>query len=499
MADSAIAQLQATALTARCHNSFFRQKQLKSLHDALRQDSNTVKDAIKSDTRVSEQEAAAEVALSLDLVKEQYAAINPAKDLEEEYRLSKGKDAQDQTRPWGVVYIEPQQNHTPLFSIIMALSAALAAGNCVALKLDNNLRALPSLLRTLFSQALEADTFALVSAPPSQDALATCLQVLQETQIQQPTYTQLASPQSKVIAIVDRTADLVSAAEQLVTARFAFGGSSMYAPDLVFVNEYVKQDFLEHILKFAIPYLASPEESISNGAPKSPTSGGQKLGSKTTTEALKSVESSSSWRTSVVTQGSKGAIVDLSSLSALPAKSSSPLFAVSAITSLEHAISLIDEDSESASGLLAGYYFGTPSAGKYLSQFIKADASFVNHVPYRILLGPAAPAYHSVDIDARYTKAQFTRPSPAFITASSSHVALVKSLGGKDAKKASAETLSKATQEIKEKKRAEWIAIGYFEQGILIGLGLYGIPLLTCIGTGLFFGVRAGLRRFSFI
>ena len=134
MSDSAIAQLQATALTARCQNSFFRQKQLKSLHDALRQDSNTIKDAVKSDTRVSEQEAAAEVALSLDLVQQHYASINPAKELEEEYRLSKGKDAQDQTQPWGVVYIEPQQNHTPLFSIITALSAALAAGNCIALK-----------------------------------------------------------------------------------------------------------------------------------------------------------------------------------------------------------------------------------------------------------------------------------------------------------------------------------------------------------------------------
>lgn len=136
MAGSAIAQLHATALTTRCHNSFFRQKQLKSLHDALRQNSNTIKDAIKSDTRVSEQEATAEVALSLDLVKEHYASINPSKELEEEYRLSKGQDAQDQTKPWGVVYIEPQQNHTPFFSIITALSAALAAGNCVALKVS---------------------------------------------------------------------------------------------------------------------------------------------------------------------------------------------------------------------------------------------------------------------------------------------------------------------------------------------------------------------------
>lgn len=325
------------------------------------------------------------------------------------------------------------------------------------------------------------------------------MQVLQETQVQHPSYAQLASPQSKVIAIIDRTADLVAAAEHLVTARFAFGGSSPYAPDLVFVNEYVKQEFLEHTLKFAIPYLASSSETASNGSPKSPTSSGQKLGSKTTTETLQTLENSTSWRASTVTQGSKGAVVELANLASLPAKSNSPIFAVTAITSLEHAIGLIDEDSESASGLLAGYYFGTPLAGKYLSQFVKADASFVNHVPYRLLLGPAAPAYHSIDIDARYTKAHFTRQSPAFITVAGSHAALASVLGSKDARKAAAETLSKAMQEIKEKKRATWIAIGYFEQGILIGLGLFGIPLLTCIGTGLFFGVRAGLRRFSFI
>ena len=136
MADSAIAALQATALTARCHNSFFRQKQLKALHDALRQDSNTIKDAIKSDTRVSEPEATTEVALALDLVKEHYSSINHAKELEEEYQIANGKNASNHTEPWGVVYIEPQQSHTPFYSVIAALSAALAAGNCVALKVS---------------------------------------------------------------------------------------------------------------------------------------------------------------------------------------------------------------------------------------------------------------------------------------------------------------------------------------------------------------------------
>ena len=364
------------------------------------------------------------------------------------------------------------------------------------LKLENNLRTLPTLLRTILSQAIEADTFAVVSSAPSQEALATCFQVIQETTVHKPSHLQLSSPCGKVVAIVDRTADLVSAAENLVTARFAFGGSSPYAPDLVFVNEYVKKEFLEHVLKFAIPYLASSADVESNGAPKSPSSGHQK-GSRTS-DALTTVQSSTSWRTSVVTQGSNGAIVDLSSLSVLPTKANTAIFAVSAITSLEHAISLIDDDAEAGSELLAGYYFGTPATGKYLAQFIQADLSVVNHVPYHLLLGPAAPAYHAVDVEARYTKDQFTRVSPALIKPSGPH-ALASVLSGKDSRRAAAEALSKATQEIKEKKRADSIAIGYFEQGILIGLGLYGIPLLACIGTGLFFGVRAGLRRFSFI
>ncbi|KAJ4983384.1 putative aldehyde dehydrogenase [Stagonosporopsis vannaccii] len=498
MADSALAQLHATALTARCHNAFFRQKQLKALHDGLRQESNTLTDAIKADMRVSEQEAATEVALSLDLVKEHYVSINTAKELEEEYRVANRKDASDQSKPWGVVYIEPQQSHTPLFSVVASLSAALAAGNCVVLKLENSLRSLPTLLRTLLAQSLEPDTFASIYETPSQEALATCLQVLQESQVQQPSYAQLVSPKNKVIAIIDRTADLVSAAEHLVTARFAFGGSSPYAPDLIFVNEYVKKEFLEHALKFAIPYLASSQDVASNGSPKSPTLGGQKKTSQTA-DALQTLEVSRSWRTNVITQGSTGAIVDLTNLSAISAKFNHPIFAVSAITSLEHAISLIDEDVSSKTGLLAGYYFGTPSAGKYLSQFITADVSFINYIPYRLLLGPAAPTHHSIDIDARYTTAQFTKASPAFISPASSHTALAKVLQGKESRRAAAEALGKASQEIKEKKRAEWIAIGYFEQGILIGLGLYGVPLLACIGTGLFFGVRAGLKRFSFI
>ena len=292
------------------------------------------------------------------------------------------------------------------------------------------------MLRTVLAQALESDTFAIVSSAPSEDALATCLQVLQETEVQRPTYAQLVSPHSKAIAIVDRTADLASAAEHLVTARFAFGGSSPYAPDLVFVNEFVKKDFLEHVLKFAIPYLASSDGIVSNGSPKSPTLGGQR--NLKTAEALKLLESSKSWRSNIVTQGSNGAIVDLSNLSTVPPKASQPIFAVSAITSLEHAISLIDEDADSSVGLLAGYYFGTPSAGKYLSQFIKADFSLVYHGLYQLFLGPEARAFDTIAIDSRYIKGQLARISAALIRRSTLHTTIAQVVGGNESRNSAA-------------------------------------------------------------
>jgi aldehyde dehydrogenase (NAD+) len=134
--DVAVARLQATALSARCHNALFRLKQLKSLHDTLRKNSSEIRTAIRRDTGVSESEATAEVAFALEVVKEHYAGLDWEKALEQEYRLANNKDADDERKPWGVVYIEPERTHTPVYSAIVALSAALVAGNCVALKVS---------------------------------------------------------------------------------------------------------------------------------------------------------------------------------------------------------------------------------------------------------------------------------------------------------------------------------------------------------------------------
>jgi acyl-CoA reductase-like NAD-dependent aldehyde dehydrogenase len=62
----------------------------------------------------------------------------------------------------------------------------------------------------------------------------------------------LVSPSAlRAVAVVDRSSNLKSAAAALVTARFSFGGRSSYAPDLVLVNEFVLDEFVDLVVREA--------------------------------------------------------------------------------------------------------------------------------------------------------------------------------------------------------------------------------------------------------
>jgi hypothetical protein len=112
----------------------------------------------------------------------------------------------------------------------------------------------------LLPQALDDDTFVVVECRPENAAfLSSCVQVF-GTQVndQAPKANQLISPSTaRVIALVDRTADIESAASALVSARFSFGGRSPYAPDLVLVNEFVMNDFSNAVVQKAARYFAT--------------------------------------------------------------------------------------------------------------------------------------------------------------------------------------------------------------------------------------------------
>ena len=127
-----------------------------------------------------------------------------------------------------------------------------------------------SLLRKLLPQALDDDTFAIVESRPENAAfLSSCVQVLgAQIDEQVPAANQLISPSTaRVIALVDRTADIESAASALVGARFSFGGRSPYAPDLVLVNEFILNDFSNAVAEKAARYFAKRVATNKHGVP----------------------------------------------------------------------------------------------------------------------------------------------------------------------------------------------------------------------------------------
>ena len=126
-------RLRAAAIDERLLSPYIRREQLERLFKAIQSNSQALSDAAVLENGVTKPEAAVELHLALSVVKEHWTSSDPEKDLEQEYRLAHGKDAPDSRKPFGIVYVEPCQ-HTLTYSVISVTSAAIAAGNCVLLK-----------------------------------------------------------------------------------------------------------------------------------------------------------------------------------------------------------------------------------------------------------------------------------------------------------------------------------------------------------------------------
>lgn len=53
------------------------------------------------------------------------------------------------------------------------------------------------------------------------------------------------------VAIVDRTANVDQAAQEILKSRIAFSGRSPYAPSYILVNEFVETEFLDKLRRYA--------------------------------------------------------------------------------------------------------------------------------------------------------------------------------------------------------------------------------------------------------
>ncbi|KAF7131374.1 hypothetical protein CNMCM5793_004545 [Aspergillus hiratsukae] len=467
MVSSQFSRLLAAEIDGRTQNTGYLQNEFHRLQSALSQHIDEIQDAIQKDSGNRPEEVRAELCLALKEIRTHYLTLSLEKDLEEEYRVVAGEDNAGATRGAGIVYIVPS-THTMFYSIVSALSAALAAGNCIILELTKNTMALPAVLRRILSQALDADTFAISDERTDAAFLSRVLMVSQTGSAPLAERTLLSPANARTVAVVDRTADVAAAAEALVAARFAFGGRSTYSPDIVLVNEFVMKRFVETVIQQASRYLAGP-----NGEARQGASNPRRFGP--SASLLDAAHKDAGAR--VLVSGSGWGVVEVHDRISplLTKKVQEKMLILHPVTSLDDAIDL----SNSSGTLAATYAFGSPSAAKYITQFIDASISWINHVPVDMLIGPAYPVNTAPSTATRYTPALLQVPRPQFVT-ETNNSALVKSiLDPSDATK-SANAWREALASLPSTGRRPGWRIGFFEQGLITG-GV--ITLATLVAT----------------
>jgi len=355
----------------------------------------------------------------------------------------------------------------------------------VTIQLENNLRTVSTLLRQILPAALDQDTFAIASTPiKDRNFLNSIIVVDQNTGERWPKASQIsASSQQRTVAVVDRTADLKLAARELVFARFSFGGTSPYGPDIVLVNEFVKQSFLEAVVCESV--------KLDTLIVRDQTGKWKSAATTRTREKLELLRKADP-ELSVVLHDDKHVVVDLRTRQRdiIAQVSEAPVLISHSMRSLDDAIDLIGSTSDGPA--LAAFYFGNRASAKYLAQFVDANISFVNHIPRGMLLGPAFPISQTpINPNLRYPVELFSVPRPIFIELSEHSKKLdaaLASVNNKTAQKLFAE----ATAPLAVMRRSKGGSLGFFEQAFLMNAGLILTTTAGITGIGVYWLIRHG-------
>ncbi|KFZ04648.1 hypothetical protein V501_09104 [Pseudogymnoascus sp. VKM F-4519 (FW-2642)] len=483
---SGLEQLRAAAIDGRTENVRHRQNEIQKLHLCLRENAATILSSITKDSDSGSSntslESEAEFWLTMNAVEQQYDGLDFEASIKQEYLIVTGANNQGRRIGKGVVVIRPT-THTRFYSIIVPLVTAIAAGSCTALELADTMLNVDSVLKDILPKSLDPDTFCIINATLySQEHV---FLVDQTARSNVSSVDRLCSNYSaRAIAIVDRDADIEFAAKTIVKARFSFQGTSPYSPDLIVVNEYIKDEFTEACSRYAGKFFPSMSKSIvvrNNNFLE-------------TKKALKAAEEKGEVTISGTTLFK---IVDIHDRSCPMTKMKISGYCLSIISSS----SLVDSVSISklSPDLLALYTFSDPATAKFLAQHVNAHTSFANSIPSHILVGPAAPI---TPVPApphhKYSSNMFTSPRPQYIVlpAPSSDLALIddmlsrfyEPLGQSSALvKLRGKVVGrdgKAAKILKPKNaQPQGGQLGFFEQGVLLGAGLVlSVIISTVIG-----------------
>ncbi|KAJ9130729.1 Aldehyde dehydrogenase [Pleurostoma richardsiae] len=469
-------KLQDTLADGRLANVFFRRDQLRQLRDTLLKHKDALLDGIIQDSDYAPTEAFVELYLTLSAIKSYHDELKPEEQLDEEYRVAKGRDAPDAREGVGIALITPQK-HSFVYSVIVPLAAAIAAGNCVAVVFEQTLLTLPSILSNILRESLGQDIYESTQTRP-RNVSPNCIQVIQtgDVALQTPK-TLLSSPCSLVVAIVDRTADLEEAAKTLVDARMQFRGRSPYAPDIILVNEFAKTDFLNAAARHSIRYMTEEKGSLAENHEWLNSSDAKLNGSVTTQSGIRTI-----------TSGANSSIVDIRDRALLPelGKVTQRSIRVHGVSSLDDAIEIANDLSPET--LLAVYSFGDLQTCNYLLQFTPSSAGFANWIPTELLVGPAAPEGHPLTLSTRYPSSLFTAPRPRFAKSTTAFEHLWRITdGGQTAPVAEIDLLEKI--EVERRLPVKHV-MGYFEGAVLVGLATSMTPVVVGLSALAYRGLQ---------
>lgn len=139
---------------------------------------------------------------------------------------------------------------------------------------------------------LDSDVFFTTNTKPPATFLSKCILLDQAND---------DGVDAKVVAIIDRTANISQAASIVGLSRTIFKGKSNYAPDIVLVNEFVADDFIFHLVQAVTCPMLGGKDSASPNLVKA------QVGSQSS--VMKDFEDNDGCR--VVMSGASGSIVEI--------------------------------------------------------------------------------------------------------------------------------------------------------------------------------------------
>jgi acyl-CoA reductase-like NAD-dependent aldehyde dehydrogenase len=129
MSDDTFPRIETSSLEGRALSIRFRERLFHSLYSTVKASQAIIKDAITADFGCSEHEATLEYALAVSELRLHYDSLDLKADVKRAHSL---EDLEGSTGV-GIVYVIPSKQNL-FYSVVSALAAALAAGNCVILE-----------------------------------------------------------------------------------------------------------------------------------------------------------------------------------------------------------------------------------------------------------------------------------------------------------------------------------------------------------------------------